>query len=102
MSDRQGRDAVIPLLLTGHETSATALSWTWYLLSRHPDGSARGIPISPSARVVHHGPSDVPDRPSDRPLTGSSRARLIGATDLSSRRVLVPGGHACASPYQTL
>ena len=37
MSDRQVRDAVIPLLLTGHETSATALSWTWYLLSLRPD-----------------------------------------------------------------
>jgi cytochrome P450 len=37
MSDRQGRDEVIPLLLSGHETSDTALSWTWYLLSLHPD-----------------------------------------------------------------
>jgi cytochrome P450 len=37
MSDRQGRDEVIRLLLSGHETSATALSWTWYLLSLHPN-----------------------------------------------------------------
>jgi cytochrome P450 len=37
MSDRQVRDEVIPLLLAGHETSATALSWTWYLLSPYPD-----------------------------------------------------------------
>jgi cytochrome P450 len=37
MSDRQVRDEVIPLLLAGHETSATARSWTWYLLSLHPD-----------------------------------------------------------------
>ena len=37
MSDRQVRDEMIPLLLTGHETSATALSWAWYLLSLHLD-----------------------------------------------------------------
>ncbi len=37
MSDRQVRDEMIPLLLTGHETSATALSLTWYLLSLHLD-----------------------------------------------------------------
>jgi cytochrome P450 len=37
MSDRQLRDEVITLLLAGHETIAAALSWTWYLLSLHPD-----------------------------------------------------------------
>ena len=37
MCDRQVGDAVIPLLLAGHETSATARSLTWYLLSLHPD-----------------------------------------------------------------
>jgi cytochrome P450 len=37
MSERQLRDEVITLLLAGHETTALALSWTWYLLSRHPN-----------------------------------------------------------------
>jgi cytochrome P450 len=37
MSDRQVRDAVIPLLLAVHEPSAMALSLTWYLLNLHPD-----------------------------------------------------------------
>lgn len=37
MRDRQLRDEVTTLLLTGHETSACALSWTWYLLSQHPE-----------------------------------------------------------------
>lgn len=32
---RQIRDEVITILLAGHETSALALTWTWYLLSRH-------------------------------------------------------------------
>ncbi len=37
MSDVQIRDEVLTLLVAGHETTATALSWTFFLLSRHPD-----------------------------------------------------------------
>ncbi len=37
MSDQQLRDEVMTLALAGHETTANALSWTWVLLSRHPD-----------------------------------------------------------------
>ena len=37
MSDKQVRDEVMTLLLAGHETTADALMWTWYLLSQHPD-----------------------------------------------------------------
>jgi cytochrome P450 len=36
MTDQQLRDEVITLLLAGHETTALALSWTWYLISQHP------------------------------------------------------------------
>jgi cytochrome P450 len=36
MSDQQLRDEVMTILLAGHETTAVALSWTWYLLSQHP------------------------------------------------------------------
>jgi cytochrome P450 len=37
MTDTQLRDELITLFLAGHETTAIALSWTWYLLSTHPD-----------------------------------------------------------------
>jgi cytochrome P450 len=37
MSDRQLRDEVVTLLLAGYETTAAALSWTWYLLSVNPE-----------------------------------------------------------------
>ena len=37
MSDQQLRDEVITLLLAGHETTALNLSWTWYLLAKHPE-----------------------------------------------------------------
>ena len=41
MSDQQVRDEVWTLLLAGHETTATALIWTWYLLSQHPEVERR-------------------------------------------------------------
>jgi cytochrome P450 len=36
MSDRQIRDEVLIMLFAGHETSALALTWIWYLLAQHP------------------------------------------------------------------
>jgi cytochrome P450 len=41
MSDLQLRDEALTLFLAGHETTANALTWTWYLLSLHPDAEAR-------------------------------------------------------------
>jgi cytochrome P450 len=41
MSDEQLRDEVMTLFLAGHETTANALTWTWYLLSQNPDVEAR-------------------------------------------------------------
>jgi len=37
MTDRQLRDEILTFLLAGHETTAVSLSWTWYLLSEHPE-----------------------------------------------------------------
>ena len=41
LTDRQVRDEAMTLLLAGHETTANALAWTWYLLSRSPEVEAR-------------------------------------------------------------
>jgi len=41
MTDLQLRDEVMTLFLAGHETTANALTWTWYLLSRRPEAEAR-------------------------------------------------------------
>jgi cytochrome P450 len=41
MSDAQLRDEVMTLLIAGHETTANALSWLWFLLDRHPDEQER-------------------------------------------------------------
>src|ERR1700733_5194023 len=36
MSDKQIRDEALTLFLAGHETTANALMWSWYLLSQNP------------------------------------------------------------------
>lgn len=41
LTQRQIRDEIVTLLLTGHETTAVALTWSWYLLARHPEVEAR-------------------------------------------------------------
>ena len=41
MTPRQVRDEAMTLFMAGHETTAAALSWTWYLLAQHPDVDAR-------------------------------------------------------------
>jgi len=41
MTDLQVRDEAMTIFLAGHETTANALTWTWYLLSQSPEAAAR-------------------------------------------------------------
>jgi len=41
MSAQEVRDHVITIFMAGHETTAMAMTWTWYLLSQHPAEEAR-------------------------------------------------------------
>ena len=36
MSDKELIDEVLTLIVAGHETTAAALTWAWYLISQHP------------------------------------------------------------------
>jgi cytochrome P450 len=40
MSNEQLRDEMMTLFLAGHETTANLMTWTWFLLSRHPEAEA--------------------------------------------------------------
>jgi cytochrome P450 len=61
MSDRQVRDEAVTILLAGHETTANAMTWTWYLLSQHPEAEAK---LQAEAREVLQGkPATVEDVP---------------------------------------
>lgn len=41
MTDKQVRDEAITLFLAGHETTANALTFTWYLLSQNPEAESK-------------------------------------------------------------
>ncbi|HYX41770.1 MAG TPA: cytochrome P450, partial [Pyrinomonadaceae bacterium] len=41
MTDEQLRDELMTLFLAGHETTANALTWTWYLLAQHTEVEER-------------------------------------------------------------
>jgi cytochrome P450 len=41
MTDQQVRDEAMTIFLAGHETTANALTWTWYLVSTTPEVEAR-------------------------------------------------------------
>src|SRR5712691_5484958 len=41
MTDKQLRDETITLFLAGHETTASTLSWTWWLLAQNPAAEAK-------------------------------------------------------------
>ena len=41
MTNEQLRDEVMTLFLAGHETTANALTWAWYLLAQNPESEAR-------------------------------------------------------------
>jgi cytochrome P450 len=62
MTDQQLRDEAMTLFLAGHETTANALAWTWYLLS-----------LNPSAADAMHRELDSLG---DRALTSADYARL--------------------------
>ena len=71
MTDEQVRDEAMTLFLAGHETTANALVWTWYLLSQNPDAEAEfhaevdgflagrtldgGRPAEPALHAAHPG-----------------------------------------------
>jgi cytochrome P450 len=41
MSDKELIDEVLTLIVAGHETTAAALTWTWYLIGQHPEARSQ-------------------------------------------------------------
>src|SRR6185437_6486174 len=41
VAERQLIDEILTLVVAGHETTASGLNWTWYLLSQHPEAESR-------------------------------------------------------------
>ena len=72
MTDTQVRDEAMTIFLAGHETTANALSWAWYLLSQHPDVATRFYrEIDALAGKVPQ-PEDLPHLPYTRMILAES------------------------------
>ena len=52
-------DEVLTLIIAGHETTASALNWTWYLISRHPQVEQRLL--EETEQVLHGRPPEFDD-----------------------------------------
>jgi cytochrome P450 len=111
MSDRQLRDECLTMLVAGHETTATVLTWAWALLDRHPQALDRlqaelGDVLGGRAPTV----SDIP-RLSYTRMVIDEAMRLYPPVYVLSRKVLaddeiggyrIPAGSSVdISPYVT-
>ena len=99
MSSQQVRDEAVTLIAAGHETTAHALAWTFYLLSRSPEAEAKLHAEVDS--VLGANPAVVDDLPklehTERVLTEAMR--LYPPSWANLRRARKPvriGGHQVA------
>jgi cytochrome P450 len=66
MTDTQLREEAMTLYLAGHETTALTLTWSWYLLSQHPEAEAK---LAEEWQRVLGGRSPTPDDLHNLPYT---------------------------------
>lgn len=113
MNDTQLRDECITLLLAGHETTANALSWTFYLLSQHPAVETKLF--AEIDRVLGGGPSgrlpaleDLPQLPYAEQVFAEAlrlyppawaTAREVVEPITLGNHLLPPGALVLASPW---
>lgn len=96
MTDRQLRDEIITLLIAGHETVASALTWAWHLLAANPIAEAalhRELLITLGGRTP--GFDDLPRLPYTRAVFDEA-LRLYPPAWLITRKALAAdlvGGH---------
>jgi cytochrome P450 len=121
LSDQEVRDEALTLFLAGHETTANALAWTWYLLALHPAAEQRmhtelakvlqGRPASsadldklPYTRAVFsealrlRPPAWVVGRETTAPITLGGQPIPAGATILASQWVTHRDGRFFPQP----
>lgn len=88
MTDEQVRDEALTLFLAGHETMANAMTWTWYLLSQHPEVESR-FHAELDAALAGRTPTvdDLPRLPYTRRVLSES-LRLYPPAWIIGRRLL--------------
>ncbi|HVG07485.1 MAG TPA: cytochrome P450 [Thermoanaerobaculia bacterium] len=96
MSDPQLRNETITLLLAGHETTANALAWTFYLLARHPEEMER---------LRHEAATEATERAFKEamrlyPPIWAMERRAVAEDELGGFRI-PPGSTVVVSPWVT-
>ncbi|MGI4788577.1 MAG: cytochrome P450 [Janthinobacterium lividum] len=88
MTDLQVRDEALTIFLAGHETTANAMAWTWYLLSQHPDVEAK-FHAELDSVLAGRTPTldDLPNLPFTRRVLAES-LRMYSPAWVVGRRVL--------------
>ncbi len=93
MTDEQLRDEVMTMVLAGHETTAMALSWTWWLLSSNPAAYDRlvaeldAVLADPAGGTRAPGFADLPALPFTRAVVAET-IRLYPPAWIMGRRTL--------------
>jgi cytochrome P450 len=88
MTDEQLRDEALTIFLAGHETTANALTWTWYLLSQHPAVEARlHAELLTALGTRPPGADDLPALPYTRMVVAESM-RLYPPAWILGRRTI--------------
>lgn len=109
MGERELLDELLTLVVAGHETTASTLNWTWWLLARHPD--VESSVYDEQAACGDLGPAayaDLSRMPYTRQVLDEAlrlyppgwmlTRRTIGADELGGY-VLAPGTDVFISPY---
>ena len=88
MTDEQVRDEALTIFLAGHETTANALAWTWFLLSQNPESEEKfHAELDRVLRGRAPTLDDLPHLPFTRKVLAES-LRLYSPAWLVGRRVL--------------
>jgi cytochrome P450 len=112
MSAKEVRDQVVTIFVAGHETTAAAMAWIWYLLSQHPAEEAllhAELDTVLAGRAPSH--EDLPRLPYTRmvideamrlypPAPGTSTRMALEADEICG--VKIPkGAFVCVVPWIT-
>jgi len=89
LSAQEVRDEVITIFEAGHETTAVAMTFTWYLLSQHPEAEAR-LHAELDAVLGGRAPTaeDVPNLPYTRQVIEEAMRLYPPAPAVTGRRAI--------------
>jgi cytochrome P450 family 135 len=93
MTDRELRDELMTLLVAGHETTATGLSWAIELLARHPEARSR-IESSVAAGDEEYLDAVIKETLRLRPVISLVLRKLVEPMEIGGR--LLPAGISVA------